>query len=279
MTIQTVKNSATDAKRLQIEDSEYYRYTGADALEDGEGDGIFIGKMKSFAIKADCKLSYDEIQSAVKILSYFWKTTIKGNESLTEWVSIDDEIILFKQGLFDDSANSSLSRSGHPSYRFAQLVLELNKKMSEGTTPRKHGTRLEKGITRFQNGVNSLISFSVWVDEVQQKKDVTIEPPVVAAPAVAPVAAPQQKAVAPSDIIFGAVPRPQPITPVKEEATEPAWDIDPDDFMNKDAGDLTFNEVRELLKALKVSHKRATKAEEENAELREKLEAIRSLTF
>lgn len=246
MTEQTVKNADTDAKKLLINDVEFYRYSGADALEEEEGDGIFLGRIKNFALKADRKLTLEEIHRAVKILGYFWKTMVKGNESLSSWTHIDNEIILVNQGLFDDTNNSVLSRSGHPRDRFAQLVMSLNAVMAEGTTLRKHGTRLENGIT-------VPVKFTVWVDEVEQLKDVPEPAPVedekeVSSPALSVV-----------------------------RAVAPPWDVEPEDFIAKDAGDLTFNEVKELLEALKVSQKRAKQAEDENAELKETLKSIRTL--
>lgn len=265
---QTVKNADTDAKKLLIHGMEYYQYTGADALEDKKNDGISLGKMTSFAIKADTKLTFDEIQSAVKILSYFWKTSVRGNESLTEWTSVDNEIILFNHGLVDDTANSALAKSGYPRERFAELVLELNKKLSEGTTPRKHGTRLENGITRFENGVNKMISFTVWVDEVEQVKEIAEKVSEIRPDTVSEKIAAEVRAIAgPRDVLI----------PTNAIMNAPAWEADPEDFITKDAGDLTFNEVKDLLAALKLANRRAKDAEAETAELKEKLENIRLL--
>lgn len=270
---QTVKNADTDAKKLNTNGLEYYRYTGADALEEDNGDGIFLGPLKSFAVKADCRLTFDEIQSAVKILSYFWKTKVRGNESLTEWTTPDNETIIFSHGLLDDSANSALSKSGHPRVRFAQFVTELNKNLASGTTPRKHGTRLENGITRFENGVNKQISFTVWVDEVRQVKEVEEEVVVAEEPPAklsAEIAA-EVRAIAggPRDVLIP--------TNATVNAQVPAWEEEPESFLTKDAGDLTFNEVKDLLAALKLANRRASDAEAENEDLRLKLENIRLL--
>lgn len=267
----TVKNADTDAKKLNTAGLEYYRYTGADALEEGEGDGIFLGSMKSFAIKADCRLNFDEIQDTVKILSYFWKKTVRGNESLTEWTTPDNEVIIFNHGIVDDSANSAMSKSGHPRIRFAQFVADLNKNVAQGTTPRTHGTRLVNGVTRFENGVNKQISFTVWVDEVQQVKEVEEVVQKVTPVKLSEEIAAEVRAIAggPRDVLIP--------TNATMNAHAPAWEEEPESFLTKDAGDLTFNEVKDLLAALKLANRRASDAEAENEGLRQKLENIRVL--
>jgi hypothetical protein len=163
----TVRNGNTHAEVTHANGTDFYKYTGSDDIQ--------AGKFTKFLVKANRKLSEAEMNQMASIIGYYWKTIVKGTESLTMTAAGNSAFIM--DGRLEDFYGNYVSRSHDPFARFTELVAQLDDLFVKGSKPRKYGDQLVEGLKKD-------VKVTVWLDAVTQEVE---SRPVKAAPNPEPV--------------------------------------------------------------------------------------------